>query len=162
MPEQEKAHEPKVIKVFRNRKDDHILIPTKARKNDSGFDVYLRKDIMIGPHSTVKFDTGLFMEPPPGYELVIRPRSSVSNNSIHIALGTLDYGYRGEISVNIHNLTPTKKVIEAFTPEGKQNKIAQIVPQKIEEFLMVEVESISDLDLSTERGAGGFGSSDKK
>lgn len=99
--------------------------------------------------------TGLFIELPIGYEAQIRPRSGLSYKkglSLPNTPGTIDSDYRGEIKVIMVNLSPEAQTIE----HGE--RIAQMVIAKYEQVRLEEVEMLS----STERGAGGFGSTGTK
>jgi dUTP pyrophosphatase len=95
--------------------------------------------------------TGIAIELPPGYEAQVRPRSGLAlHHSITLpnAPATIDPGYRGEIKVILLNLG--REVYHVH----RGDKIAQLVIARYEQ---VEWEE-GDLN-STERGAGGFGSS---
>jgi dUTP pyrophosphatase len=65
------------------------------------------------------------------------------------APGTVDAGYRGEISVTLLN-TDKNQAIEL----KRGDRIAQMVIQRVEYAQFVSVEELSD----TSRGTGGFGS----
>jgi hypothetical protein len=55
-------------------------------------------------------------------ELQIRPRSSLSKRGIYCALGTIDFDYRDEIKVCLHNLSKDTFVI------NPGDRVAQLVP----------------------------------
>lgn len=98
--------------------------------------------------------TGLFIELPLGYEAQIRPRSGLAAKQGLTVLntpGTIDADYRGEIGVILVNLSQTPQTI------NPGDRIAQMVVAKHER---VEWEFVAVLG-STERGAGGFGSTGK-
>lgn len=98
--------------------------------------------------------TGLYVELPEGYEMQIRPRSGLAAKhgiTVLNSPGTIDADYRGEIKVILVNLSN-----EPFIIEGGE-RIAQMVVARHEQ---VEWESVEVLG-STERGAGGFGSTGK-
>jgi dUTP pyrophosphatase len=95
--------------------------------------------------------TGIFLELPLGYEAQVRPRSGLAAKkgiTVLNAPGTVDADYRGEVGVILVNLSK-----EAFTVENGE-RIAQMVIAKHERAQWVEVGELS----TTERGAGGFGS----
>lgn len=95
--------------------------------------------------------TGLFIELPIGFEAQVRPRSGLAAKkgiTVLNAPGTVDADYRGEIGVILVNLSK-----EAFTIENGE-RVAQLVIAKHERAEWEEVQELS----STERGAGGFGS----
>ncbi|MDP5102024.1 MAG: dUTP diphosphatase [Nonlabens sp.] len=99
--------------------------------------------------------TGLFIELPVGIEAQVRPRSGLAAKhgiTVLNAPGTIDADYRGEIGVILVNLSS-----DDFTIENGE-RIAQLVIAKHERATWETVEQLS----STERGAGGFGSTGVK
>ncbi len=135
-----------MIKV--KRLDSKAILPVKAKKGDSGYDLCSieRKPISVG--STVRIKTGLAFQAPEGYELQVRPRSGLSSKGIIVTLGTIDNNYRGDVNIVVTNMGYDKFIIN----EG--DKIAQIVPVAIPHFEIIEVDELSD----TVRGSDGFGS----
>ena len=94
------------------------------------------------------------IEVPEGYEMQIRPRSGLAAKhgiTVLNSPGTIDADYRGEIKVILVNLSNTPFTIEAG------ERIAQMVVARHEQ---IEWESVEELG-TTERGAGGFGSTGK-
>lgn len=111
--------------------------------------------VTLKPLERAIIKTGLFIELPVGYEAQVRPRSGLAaKNGITVlnAPGTVDADYRGEIGVILVNLSN-----EPFTVENGE-RVAQLVIAKHERADWIEVEELS----STERGAGGFGSTGVK
>ena len=95
--------------------------------------------------------TGLYLELPVGYEAQVRPRSGLAAKkgiTVLNAPGTVDADYRGEVGVILANLSA-----EDFTIEDGE-RVAQMVIAKHEQAEWIEVKELS----STDRGAGGFGS----
>lgn len=126
------------------------LVPTKAYFTDSGFDLYADENITLGPGETRSIKTGIKIQLPTGYEAQVRPRSGVSSKTgLLVVLGTVDQSYRGEIKVIVKNVGINKEFI------GIGDRIAQLVPSKITEFVLEEVENVAN----GERGSNGFGSS---
>ena len=84
----------------------------------------------------------------------VAPRSGLAaKSSVDVGAGVIDYDYRGEVFVlliNNHN--------ENQFEVKKGDKIAQLILEKIHRPKIVEVEQHTE----TERGAGGFGSTDAK
>jgi dUTP pyrophosphatase len=98
--------------------------------------------------------TGLFIELPIGTEAQVRPRSGLALKkgiTVLNAPGTVDADYRGEVGVILINLSNEDFVIA----DGE--RIAQLVIAKHERAEWEEATELS----STERGAGGFGSTGK-
>jgi len=128
-------------------------LPEYAHPGDAGMDLFSCDNYVLKPGERRLVATGLAFEIPYGTELQIRPRSGLALKkgiSIVNSPGTLDFGYRGELGVILINHGE-----EDFEVK-KGDKIAQAVLNKIELADIVEVEELSE----TERGVGGFGSSD--
>ena len=92
---------------------------------------------------------------PEGFEAQVRPRSGLAAKhglSVLNAPGTIDADYRGEIGVILVNLSN-----EPFTIQPGE-RIAQLVIAKYEQVRW----NLQDTLDTTERGAGGFGSSGKE
>jgi dUTP pyrophosphatase len=162
--------------------DKKAVLPSKAHESDSGWDLSV-----IGIHKiegdTVFFKTGLQIKPPAGHYFEVYPRSSISALPCMLAnsVGIIDESYRGELIVPIRILHPGVgisserdtypggmiKALDARPTSinevanliiGKKPKIAQMILRK---RINTSFEEISSLD-ETERGEGGFGSSDSK
>ncbi len=111
--------------------------------------------ITLKPLERTIIKTGLFIELPIGYEAQVRPRSGLAAKkgiTVLNAPGTVDADYRGEIGVILVNLSNDEFVIE------NGERVAQLVIAKHERAEWLQVETLS----TTERGAGGFGSTGTK
>jgi len=132
-------------------------LPSYETHASAGMDLRANIDqpIALAPMDRVLVPTGLFIELPVGYEAQVRPRSGLALKKGITCLntpGTIDADYRGEIGVILVNLSQDTFIIE----DGE--RIAQMVIAKHERAEWVEVEELS----TTERGAGGFGSTGVK
>lgn len=119
----------------------------------SGFDVraQLDNELILMPGERALVPTGLAFEIPAGFEIQARPRSGLaikSGISLVNTPGTIDADYRGEVKIILINLGN-----EPF-PIKDQDRIAQLVLCPVLQADFEVVETLS----STERGAGGFGS----
>ena len=129
-------------------------LPTRGTELSSGLDLYA--DLGGDEHSitlTAKMalvSTGLAIQPPPGMEAQIRPRSSFSRQGIDKPFGTIDADYRGELFVTLALRGGAGR--ERRIRHGE--RIAQLIVAPVALCEVVEVESLE----STQRGAGGFGS----
>ena len=115
----------------------------------------LSESVTLNPLERTIIKTGLFIELPVGFEAQVRPRSGLAAKkgiTVLNAPGTVDADYRGEIGVILVNLSN-----ESFTIENGE-RVAQLVIAKHERAEWEEVQELS----STERGAGGFGSTGTK
>jgi len=126
-------------------------LPTKAHLGDAGYDLYSSDYYSIAPYGQALVSTGIKMAIPAGHVGLIWDKSSIASNGIKTMGGVIDESYRGEIIVVVKNLSE----IDFNIVPGQ--KVAQILIQKVADFEISE-EEISD---STERQAGGFGSSGK-
>lgn len=129
-------------------------IPTYAHPTDAGADVYASEPTNFEPYETKIVHTALQVAIPAGYEIQIRPRSGMSLKTgfrVANAPGTIDADYRGEVGVIMTNISSKPAAIE------KGDKIAQMVIAPVPMIKWVETDNLDE----TERGEGGFGSTDK-
>jgi dUTP pyrophosphatase len=142
------------IKII--NKSKHQL-PEYKTIGSAGVDICanLSLKVTLQPLERVLIPTGLFLELPLGTEAQVRPRSGLAFKSGITVLntpGTIDADYRGEVGVILINLSNNPfDVVDG-------DRIAQIVFAKHE---VADFELVTELS-STERGAGGFGSTGKK
>lgn len=128
-------------------------LPAYQSRGSSGMDVraQLDKTVVLKPMERALVPTGLSFEVPEGYEIQARPRSGWAIKQGMTLLntpGTIDADYRGEVKIILINLSLEPVEIT------DQERIAQLVVCPI---VQAEMELVTDLG-STERGAGGFGS----
>lgn len=137
------------LKIKKVRSDARI--PTRAHHDDAGIDLYACGNHRVESHMTCMIPIGVAFEIEAGYVGLIWDKSSIGSKSLKTLGGVIDAGYRGEVSVMVHNLSDT----EYTFLHG--HKVAQLVIQKVEFPEIVEVEELS----SSLRGEGGFGSTGK-
>lgn len=114
-------------------------------------DLHAVEAATLEPGVPAAVSTGLVIEVPPGYEGQVRPRSGLALKhaiSIPNAPGTIDPGYRGEVRVILINLGKNSYTIQPG------DRIAQLIVARYEAVEWEEAEPNS-----SQRGAGGFGSS---
>lgn len=126
-------------------KFDNFKVPNRAHYNDSGADCFAAEDVVIQPHSIYSVATGVGVELPDGYDIVVQCKSGLSNKGIWAANAPVDAGYRGEIHAILYNTTDKPFEI------SKGMKIGQFVVRPV--IYADFVESLGD-----ERGEGAFGS----
>ncbi|OGV34060.1 MAG: hypothetical protein A2020_01165 [Lentisphaerae bacterium GWF2_45_14] len=146
--------ENKVIVRFTMAEGCDDLVPAKAHHDDAAYDIRARAEVELVPRKPVLVPTGLFLELPIGYEAQIRPRSGMALKhalTVPNSPGTIDAGYRGEVSVIVLNAGDESYHVK------RGERIAQMVISKLPDVEMVQVESLSE----SKRGAGGFGSTGK-
>ncbi|MDE0119085.1 MAG: dUTP diphosphatase [Bdellovibrionales bacterium] len=128
-------------------------LPSYQSESASGFDVQaqLKSPLYLKSLERTMIPTGLIFEIPNGFELQVRPRSGLSLKkglSIPNSPGTIDSDYRGELKIIVVNLSSKIVVIE------NQQRIAQVVLSPVFQAQLQWADKLS----STQRGAGGFGS----
>lgn len=131
----------------------HGDLPQYQSIGASGFDVraQLAGVVVLNPGERALIPTGLSFEIPLGYEIQARPRSGWAAKSGLTVLntpGTIDADYRGEVKIIVINLGN-----EAVTIND-QDRCAQLV---IAPIFQAQFELVNELN-SSDRGAGGFGS----
>ncbi len=127
------------------------ILPKYEHEDDSGMDLCAIAAHTIPPHQSALIPTGLAIELPLGTEAQVRPRSGLAlKHSITVlnTPGTVDAGYRGEISVILINHSSAPFQIEPGM------RIAQMVIAPIIKATLQEVSRFSP----SCRGKGGFGS----
>jgi len=131
-------------------------LPQFETAQSAGMDLRANIDtpVVLQPGDRALIPTGIHMALPEGFEAQIRPRSGLAYKygvTVLNSPGTIDADYRGDVGVLLINHGK-----EPFTVEDGM-RIAQMVIAKYSQF---EWNPVDDLD-STERGAGGFGSTGK-
>ena len=144
------------VSVTRLPHGDDLPLPGYATTDSAGMDLLaaLDEDLALAPRARALVPTGLIIALPPGYEAQVRPRSGLAlKNGITVlnSPGTIDADYRGEVKVILANLGD-----ENFTI-SRGMRVAQMVVAPVTRLAWNEVGSEADLP-SSERGAGGFGS----
>lgn len=132
-------------------------LPEYATIQSAGMDLRanIDKPILLQSLDRKLIPTGLHIALPEGYEAQIRPRSGLAIKHGITCLntpGTIDADYRGDIGVELVNLSHDDYVIQPG------ERIAQMIINKFEQ---AEFELVQELD-ETERGEGGFGHTGNK
>lgn len=133
------------------RLDPRAEIPRYASAEAAGLDLAALEPVDVPAGRWVKVRTGLAVEIEPGYEGQVRPRSGLAvahGVTVLNAPGTIDSDYRGEVAVALINHGG-----ETFHVE-RGDRVAQLVIAPVTRVVVEEVFGLA----SSERGAGGFGS----
>jgi dUTP pyrophosphatase len=128
-------------------------MPTRAHDGDAGLDLYAVEDAVLAPGQRASVGTGVSVEIPPGHAGLVLPRSGLAHRhgiALVNAPGLIDSGYRGELRVLLLNTDPRETF--AISPG---DRIAQLVLTPVATPAVEEADELS----TSERGAGGFGSS---
>jgi dUTP pyrophosphatase len=133
--------------------DTDLPLPVHARPGDGGVDLRARTGAVVAPRGgRALIPTGLRIAIPAGYAGFVQPRSGLALRHGVTCLNTpglIDSGYRDELAVLLVNTDP-----EAAYEVHRGDRIAQLVIQRVETAIFVEVEVLGE----SERGLGGFGS----
>ena len=132
-------------------------LPTYATPGAACLDLHAIVDSEIGaeavpPGQAFTFKTGLAFEVPAGHAMMIYSRSGHGfKHGVRLSNGTgvIDADYRGEVMVRLRNDGAEPLVVE------HGDRIAQAMIIQIP--VINEIEVVDELS-STDRGAGGFGS----
>ena len=125
------------------------ILPQRQTPGSAGYDLCSYNDYELRTNpSRVLVETKLAITVPEGTYGRIAPRSGLSCKHIHVGAGVIDRDYTGEVKVLLYNLNDTTYNIK------KGDRIAQLILEKIETTQVEEVDELS----SSDRGAGGFGS----
>ena len=134
------------------RLDPDLPLPAYAREGDAGLDLLAREDAVVAPGGgSALVPTGVALAIPEGFAGFVLPRSGLALRhglTVVNAPGLIDAGYRDEVKVILLNTDP-----EHDHRVLRGDRIAQLVIQRMETALLVEVESLPGVN----RG-GGFGS----
>ena len=132
--------------------DPSAVIPQYHSAQAAGFDLHSLCDYTIGRGERVLVKTGLAVSFAEGYELQVRPRSSLALKhgvTVLNSPGTVDSDYRGELMIILINLGDQPFVIK------RGERVAQAVFAKVERAVLTEADQLDE----TARASGGFGSS---
>ncbi|MDX6299043.1 MAG: dUTP pyrophosphatase [Nocardioidaceae bacterium] len=140
------------VDVLITRLDTGVTLPSYAHPGDAGADLVSTVDVRLEPGERVLVPTGIAIALPDGYVGLVHPRSGLAARhgvTVVNAPGTVDAGYRGEVSVLLVNLDPRSAV-----DLSRGDRIAQLVVQRVEHARFVEVDRLP----GSARGEGGYGS----
>jgi dUTP pyrophosphatase len=141
-----------VVQVLVTRLDPGIPLPAYAQPGDAGADLRSAVDITLAPGERAMVPTGIAIAVPDGHAAFVHPRSGLAIKhglSMVNTPGTIDAGYRGEISVLLINHDPSEPI-----DIKRGDRIAQLIIQQVEHAAVVEARELPD----SSRGSGGFGS----
>lgn len=140
------------VDVLVIRLDDGVPLPIYAHPGDAGADLVTTVDLTLGPGERAMVGTGIAVAVPEGYAAFVHPRSGLAHRmgvSIVNTPGTVDAGYRGEITVVLVNHDLRSTIVFR-----RGDRIAQLVVQRVEHARFVEVAQLP----ASARGTGGYGS----
>ncbi|KHL24366.1 deoxyuridine 5'-triphosphate nucleotidohydrolase [Croceibacterium mercuriale] len=143
--------DPVSVRILRLPHGAGLALPAYATAGAAGMDVLAAEDVTLAPGARHAVATGLALAIPPGFEIQVRPRSGLALKhgiSVPNTPGTIDSDYRGELKVILINHGSEPFAI------ARGDRVAQLVLAPVVQAAWDEVEALD----TTERGAGGFGS----
>lgn len=145
------------------------FVPKKGSTGAAAFDCFAAWSKYNKERGFLEVGLGFSIEVPEGNVMKLFPRSSVSNKGLSLAnsVGIIDPDFRGEVVARFYpnassmmavNKDATQQWVidycESLFPTG--TGCAQFTIEKIEEVTLELTEELTE----TERGEGGFGSTD--
>ena len=143
------------VKILNSRIGDDIPLPSYSTPGSAGIDLRacLDESLNLAPTETSLIPTGIaIFVADPGYAALILPRSGLGHKHgivLGNLVGLIDSDYQGELMISAWNRGTSNFTIEPG------DRIAQLVVVPVQQ---VEFSVVSEFS-STDRGAGGFGSS---
>lgn len=156
---------------------ENAKLPTYATNGSAAMDIYSPEEYVIGPGETVLIPTGLKVNIPYGYALLIQPRSGLSRKTkLRVANtpGLIDCDYHQEIGVIIENIdSPIKDAQLGEVPDhdhfdvvplygssytiGKGERFAQMRLVEVPMVNWLPMESLGDFNNDHGEGFGSTG-----
>lgn len=143
------------VKILNSRIGNDIPLPSYSTPGSAGMDLRACVDesLNLAPAETSLIPTGIaIFVADPGYAAVILPRSGLGHKHgivLGNLVGLIDSDYQGELMISAWNRGTSNFTIEPG------DRIAQLVVVPVQQ---VELSVVSEFS-TTDRGAGGFGSS---
>ena len=141
------------VPVTRLPHGEGLPLPEHASAHAAGMDLLaaVEMPLVLQPGGRALVPTGIALALPPGHEAQVRPRSGLALKhgvTVLNSPGTVDADYRGEVGVILANLGAEPVTVT------RGMRIAQLVVAPHARVAWEERDSLE----TTERGAGGFGS----
>uniref|UniRef100_A0A6A7GAR1 Deoxyuridine 5'-triphosphate nucleotidohydrolase n=2 Tax=Hirondellea gigas TaxID=1518452 RepID=A0A6A7GAR1_9CRUS len=131
------------------RLSETSVLPTRGSPLSAGYDLSSAYDVTIPSRGKGLVKTDLAFAIPEGCYGRVAPRSGLAwKKHIDVGAGVIDADYRGNVGVVLFNHGTEDLIVK------RGDRIAQLILEKIE---IVPIQEVKELP-SSERGAGGFGS----
>jgi dUTP pyrophosphatase len=140
---------------------EFAILPYKGTEGAAAYDLAVPTNVNVC-YGRQTIPLGFAIELPKGYCAEIHPRSGFASKGMtddggnrrnaDVIYGLIDSDYRGEVCVIVNNKSLPGFQISVGT------RIAQMVIRRVEDVEFTEVDELSE----TERGEGGFGSTNKE
>lgn len=129
------------------------VLPTKAHRDDAGYDLYVDEERWLWPFQGADISTGWRVKVPVGCWGSLKNRSSTfTKRGIKIYEGVIDSGYTGPLKIVLQNMNWWPIKIR------RGDRLAQLIVIRVVETEIWEVTQSLDSE-GTTRGQQGFGSS---
>lgn len=131
-----------------------IELPNYHTRESAGFDIAAGEDAVIYPGQVAKVRSGLIIEAPQGYFLMLTCRSSLSSKKgLHLAngVGTIDRDFSGpedEFRIILHNFTDQPVTV------AKGERLVQGIFLPVNQ---VEWEEVAEIRQESRGGIGSTG-----
>ena len=123
----------------------------KKHRADAGLDIAANEALVIPAGESRLVQTGIRLEIPEGFVGLLWSRSGMAAKfGIECGAGCIDASYRGEVHVLLRNHSNVEFKV------NKGDRIAQLLTVPVDLGFYEKVKELSE----TDRGAGGFGSTD--
>lgn len=138
--------------VMKIKLDDGAYKPIREHETDAGLDLRAMTTQIVPAKESAIFHTGVHIQLPHGMAGVLISKSGLNVKHDITSTGLIDEGYTGEIVVKLYNHGGYDYKVNAG------DKISQLV---IVPVLYAPFEIVDELDVDSERGSHGFGSTGK-
>lgn len=126
---------------------------SKTRQSsDSGFDLFMPEETIVMAGQSMLIDLHIRFEPQFNGGYYLYPRSSFGKTPLRMnnSVGIIDNGYRGTVKAWVTNTSDRNFVMK------KGERYFQVCHPSL---LPLNLEMVDEVNMNTERGEGGFGSS---
>jgi len=138
--------------------DKFIADMLRLNPNQENYYIELHRRLCLEPAERILIPSGVHVKLPPNIALIAHNKSGIATKKgLTVMANTIDRDYQGEIHISLLNTSHIRQNIY----EGE--KIVQFIPIHISEVPLVEHSTLEELYTEvSERGAGGFGSTNEK
>lgn len=136
-----------------------VKTPSRGTSESAGIDFFIPNDmglLTILPNASIKIPSGIKVSIPKDHALIGFNKSGVAVKGLQLGACVVDSDYQGEVHIHLFNVTNSIIKLEPG------QKIVQFILMPIISCSVTEVEQEELYEAVSERGEGGFGSTDNK
>lgn len=139
-----------MLAVKIQRLDTCYQLPSRRDRRDAGWDCYAAEAAIVPAGGIAKVSLGFAMEMPEDWAALLLPRSGLASRGVTLSNspGLIDSSYRGTVAALVSNHGADDFEI------GRGDRVCQLAFMPVPEVNWQESAQLS----TTDRGAGGFGS----